>query len=292
MKKAKIIYFLIGIICVLAIGIGVYTQFFAKKNPNKAAKSKESVTNVQENTQENTVQEPKEVQTKSREEIKEEFEFIFNNKYNFDGTDVSEVEKRVKAEDLIYTVYAKDEETEFYDVDINIPLVNIKGDVPNEFNKTTQDLFISKANEVLKNKELLKSSIYDVDYVAYLNGEILSVAIKSSLKQGTTPQREMVQTYNYNIITKEKVELKNLLEKKNISEDTLKNKIKNTVENAKQEAEALEASGYPIYKRDIKNDIYKIENINTFFLGKNAKLYVVFAYGNANFTSEMDIIEF
>lgn len=292
MKKAKLLYIIIGIICVVAIGIGVYTQFFAKKDPNKVAKSKGNITNEQVNAQNENVQEPKEIQTKSREEIKEEFEFLFNNKYNFDGTDVTKVEKRVKAEDIIYTVYAKDEETEFYDVDISIPLVNIKGDAPNEFNKNTQDIFIKKANEVLKNKELLKSSIYDVDYVAYLNGEILSIAIKSSLKQGLNPQREMVQTYNYNIITKEKVELKDLLEKKSISEDILKNKIKNTVENAKQEADALEASGYTVYKRELKNDIYKTENINTFFLGKNAKLYVVFAYGNANFTSEMDIIEF
>lgn len=38
--------------------------------------------------------------------------------------------------------------------------------------------------------------------------------------------------------------------------------------------------------------IYKIENTSTFFLDKDNYLYIIYAYGNNNFTSEMDIIIF
>lgn len=47
-----------------------------------------------------------------------------------------------------------------------------------------------------------------------------------------------------------------------------------------------------IYTRDLNNDMYKIANSKTFFLGENGKLYIIYAYGNQNFTSEMDIVLF
>ena len=37
---------------------------------------------------------------------------------------------------------------------------------------------------------------------------------------------------------------------------------------------------------------YKIENITNFFLNEEGKLYIVFAYGNQNFTSEFDIVKY
>ena len=38
--------------------------------------------------------------------------------------------------------------------------------------------------------------------------------------------------------------------------------------------------------------MYELENTTNFFLDKDNYLYVVYAYGNSNFTSEMDIIIF
>ena len=41
-----------------------------------------------------------------------------------------------------------------------------------------------------------------------------------------------------------------------------------------------------------RKDEFKIENATEYFLGKNGYLYVIYAYGNDDFTSELDVIIF
>ena len=81
-------------------------------------------------------------------------------------------------------------------------------------------------------------TIYNVDYIAYINEGILSVAIKSSLKEGNGIQRVMVQTYNYNLETGEQVVLNDILNKKGIKTVKVNKKIEEQVERASKEAEA------------------------------------------------------
>ena len=78
-----------------------------------------------------------------------------------------------------------------------------------EFNRTTQAIFADKANDVLSKSD--KYTIYNVEYVAYLNENILSLVIKSTLKEGDSAQRIIVQTYNYDIETGKKLTLNEVL---------------------------------------------------------------------------------
>lgn len=192
----------------------------------------------------------------------------------------------------MYAAYNIQQENDFFNIDLNIPVINIKGDIPKEFNKITQEVFVKKANEVMENTNVSEKIIYSIDYAAYINGDILSVIIKSSLKQGNNPQRIIVQTYNYNIKTKEKVTLSNIIEQKNIDEQKLKSKIDRALQIVKREEEILTQSGYSVYVRDLNSDVYKLENITNFFLDNDEKLYIIFAYGNQNFTSELDIVKY
>ena len=48
--------------------------------------------------------------------------------------------------------------------------------------------------------------------------------------------------------------------------------------------------GYNLYPRNSNDEIYDIDNITEFFIGEDNALYVIFAYGNQNNTSEMDIV--
>ena len=50
-------------------------------------------------------------------------------------------------------------------------------------------------------------------------------------------------------------------------------------------------SGYNVYQRNPEDEMYKLENIQNFMEGPNGELYIIFAYGNNNYTSEMDVIE-
>ena len=281
MKEAKIIYVIISIICVISIIIGVYEQFFNKKDDN---------TNISTNGK---VEEPiEQIKEKTMEEIKDEFNAIFINSFSSEGKDISDIERINKEKNIVYAAYNIQQENDFFNIELNIPVINIKGDIPKEFNKITQEVFVKKANEVMENTNVSEKIIYSIDYAAYINGDILSVIIKSSLKQGNNPQRIIVQTYNYNIKTKEKVTLSNIIEQKNIDEQKLKSKIDRALQIVKREEEILTQSGYSVYVRDLNSDVYKLENITNFFLDNDEKLYIIFAYGNQNFTSELDIVKY
>ena len=52
----------------------------------------------------------------------------------------------------------------------------------------------------------------------------------------------------------------------------------------------MEELGLSVYARDPKSDIYSINNVTEYFIGQNNALYIIFAYGNENNTSEMDIV--
>ena len=256
-------------------------QFFNKKDDN---------TNISTNGK---VEEPiEQIKEKTMEEIKDEFNAIFINSFSSEGKDISDIERINKEKNIVYAAYNIQQENDFFNIDLNIPVINIKGDIPKEFNKITQEVFVKKANEVMENTNVSEKIIYSIDYAAYINGDILSVIIKSSLKQGNNPQRIIVQTYNYNIKTKEKVTLSNIIEQKNIDEQKLKSKIDRALQIVKREEEILTQSGYSVYVRDLNSDVYKLENITNFFLDNDEKLYIIFAYGNQNFTSELDIVKY
>lgn len=287
MENAKKIYIIISIICVLSIVLGAYAQFFGKRDSKTSGIPTNNTTD--ENVIENPVQPEKE---KTMEELKTEFVKTINNSFNVEEKDISKIERINTEKSIVYIAYSIQQENEFYDIDLNIPMINIKGDIPKEFNKVTQEVFVKKANEVRKNKNNAEKIIYSIDYVGYLNDNILSIIIKSSLKQGNNPQRIIIQTYNYNIETKEKVSLNNIIEQKNINVQKLQNKINDVLKSVKKEETILINSGYPVYERNLESEIYKTENITNFFLNEEGKLYIVFAYGNQNFTSEFDIVKY
>ena len=284
MKKRNILYIAITAICVIAIIVGVYAQVFGNK-------PKQNTINYNETTStgdDDTATDP--------EVLKQEFNSLFNNSFDDQGYDKTSIKKYtgLEEQDVIYAAYKiKEEKDEKYSVNINIPVFNVDGEVASEFNATTQSIFANKAANVLSNSQ--SYTIYDVEYVGYLNENILSLVIKSTLKEGNNPQRIIVQTYNYDITTGKKLTLNEVLEAKGISEKEVNKKIERQVTEANKNAEALSealaGAGQTIYKRDVNNAMYVTDNVNHFFVGLDGQIYIVYPYGNSNFTSEMDIIK-
>ena len=283
MNKRKIIYIVITIICIIAIVVGVYYQIFQDK-PKQNILTNEII----------DTQDPDQVI--DPELLKEEFNSLFNNSFDDQGYDTSLIQKiqGLEEQDIIYAAYnIKEEKDEKYSVDINLPVFNVQGDVAAEFNSMTQAIFADKADDVLSKSD--KYTIYNVEYVAYLNENILSLVIKSILKEGNSAQRIIVQTYNYDIKTGKKLTLNEVLESKGIALRDVNKKIERQAEEANKQAEAIAealiASGQTVYRRDINNAMYVTDNVNNFFVGLDGEIYIVYAYGNSNFTSEMDIIK-
>jgi hypothetical protein len=274
MKNQKIIFILVGAFCVFALIAGIYTQFFVGNKGSDYTK----------NPTDNISGDSK---PKTQEEIKNQLKSLFTN--DFINNSTYEVQKANDSKDIVYSAYDIQKKEELYEVDIHLPVINISGDVPASFNKITQSVFADEASKIL-NKKYTEKVIYDVNYISYINDNILSLAIKSTLKRGNNPQREIIQTYNYNLETGEKVELVDVLTKRNIVQSECQNKINQVVSKAQEEAQILVESGYQVYNRDLSNSIYQLSNISNFFLGSTGELYIIFAYGNQNFTAEMDVV--
>ena len=162
--------------------------------------------------------------------------------------------------------------------------------MPAGYNSKTQSIFANKVTSIVTGAN--QYTIYNIDYVAYINDGILSLTIKSTLKEGNNPQRNIVLSYNYNIETGESVTLDEVLEKYNISKNEVNKKINTQVKEASKQAEKIsEATGQNMYKRDLTNAMYLTENVNNFLVGKNGEIYIIYAYGNNSLTSEIDIIK-
>ena len=274
MKNQKIIFILVGAFCVFALIAGIYTQFFVGNKGSDYAQT--PTDNISGDSR-----------PKTQEEIKNQLKSLFTN--DFINNSTYEVQKANDSKDIVYSAYDIQKKEELYEVDIHLPVINISGDVPASFNKITQSVFADEASKIL-NKKYTEKVIYDVNYISYINDNILSLAIKSTLKRGNNPQREIIQTYNYNLETGEKVELVDVLTKRNIVQSECQNKINQVVSKAQEEAQILVKSGYQVYNRDLSNSIYQLSNISNFFLGSTGELYIIFAYGNQNFTAEMDVV--
>ena len=102
----------------------------------------------------------------------------------------------------------------------------------------------------------------------------------------------IVQTYHYNLVTGKEVNFLDCLTQVGLTQAEVQNKIQTTVKQAADEANILLQSGYSVYARDLNSTMYQVPNISTFLLGPNGSLYAIFAYGNQNFTSEMDVVLF
>ncbi len=279
MKKQYIIYAIIILLCVIAIGCGVYYEMFIK-NDDIVYEPSNIISN---NAIDNSTTDPA--------QAKEDFNLLFTNNINFQNNKVQNIKKIDESKEIVYTIIEQEYEEEGkYTINLNVPVINIQSEVAQEFNGITQQVFLSKANDILENAK--EYTIYSVDYTAFINNNILSVAIKSSLKEGNGAQRIIVQTYNYNLGTNEKVELNEILDSKDLDKNEVNKKIEEQVTQASKEAEALsQAIGQPIYKRDLSSAMYITDNVRNFLYGRNGSVYIIYAYGNNYETSEMDIIK-
>ena len=69
----------------------------------------------------------------------------------------------------------------------------------------------------------------------------------------------------------------------------IQEKIKSEISVEQKKVEDLKQLGYNIYSRDITSNMYHIENSQEFYLTSDT-LYIIYAYGNETFTSEVDLI--
>lgn len=286
--KRLIIYAAIIIICIIAVGIGVYTQFFYKHGDDDPLGI-----GIGTGT---TIDVNEEEEKEKQEKVKTGFDTLFINALTYTSSNFNNsVRRKDASKDLVYTSneYSKTVDGK-YSMNINVPEINVESVVANEINNSIGDTFVKKATSILANADLITDyTIYNIDYTACVNGDILSLLIRATLKEGSKPQRIMYLGYNYNLKTGTKITLQDYMEYKGITEATLQNKINKEIEKMAQNTQNLSSIlGTSLYKRNTSDKMYKVENVNNYYYGADGYVYVIYAYGNSNYTSETDIILF
>ena len=269
-------YIVIMIVCIVAIFVGAYAQFFKKAKDNEEFKiSGENVT-------ENVI---------TQAEIKQNFKDLFTNELLGSDYDETNLIKIDKSKPIVYSGIDgyENKEEEKYDIKATIPVINISNEIAEKYNNSTINTFVNKLNSILSDSKVY--TIYDVNYTAYINNDILSVAIMASIKEGDSAQRLIIQTYNYNIKEEKEVTINNIFEARGLDASNVTKKIKSIVNKVAEDAKEMQSTGYNVYERDVNSDIYDATTVNNFIQGPNGELYIIYAYGNEAFTSEMDIIE-
>lgn len=271
-KKQIAIYVAIIMICVISVIIAFCVQFYARIDIGRLV-GFESKSELGDKTQEEV------------ELLKSQFNEIFIN--SIENEEGQDSKKKESDKPLVYTkIEGKDTKIDNYDVEVHIPYINIDNEIVENYNYEIED-FINKTRSILQSQN--KNTIFTVQYVANVQNDILSLMICSNLKEGSNAQRVIIQTYNYDLRNNKEISLEEVLRIENIDKVELQEKIKDDISIEQKKVEDLKNLGYNIHGRDITSDIYKIENSKEFYV-TNDTLYIIYAYGNDTFTSEIDLI--
>ena len=271
-KKRVIIYTVAIAICVIALIIAVCVQILGNDITNKIF----GVSQIKSKTEE-------EEQT-----LKTNFDNLFLNSLEITGDINADVKKQDESKDYVVTTYEKRETVSGkYEMSVFIPYINIDNDTIDKYNNEIKEIFQDKAESILETEG--QNVLYTVDYQGYIENNILTVIIKSSLKQGASAQQLIVQTYNYDLVNNKEITLNDEIDMLALNKTAVQNKIRSEIKAEQDKAEALQELGYEIYNRDSESDYYSIDNSNIFFV-HDQNLYIIYPYGNDALTSEMDIV--
>lgn len=267
--KLKIMYIIIILICIISVIAAVIIQ-----------------TKTDEEKEKTEISKVKEEQIST---YQDEFDSIFENKVNYMENNHYKITKNKQDEEIVYIGYQlKETKMNDYELDVNIPYINIVNETTEKFNEQIKEIFEQKARSVVNSQG--NNIIYTVNYSAYVTNNILSLVVRSTLREGNHPQRDIVQTYNYDLADEKEFTMENFLALKGISKQDANKRIKTEIEKVQKQVEQLAALGYSVYTRNPDDDIYSINNVTEYFIGKDNALYIIFAYGNENNTNEMDIV--
>lgn len=267
-KKQLIMLIIILLICSIALAIGIYAQITNRK-----------ITKTEEEELKATY-----------EDLKNNFDSIFTNTINKEGSAKIE-NSNINYDEIIETKYDINEKKETkYNIVAKIPLFKKETKVTKKINEEIYNTFAEKIIDIVKNNKTY--TVYNLGYVGYINDNILSLVIKCTLKEGTNAQRTIIQTYNYNINEDKLVTLEEIIQSKNLDKKQMQNQITEEITKSSEQKESFSNQGYNVYVRNPNDDIYLLENTQNFFLGKNKTLYLVYAYGNNDYTSETDLVIF
>ena len=204
------------------------------------------------------------------EQLEIDFDSLFDNEEN----------------EYIGTLYhIEEEKSGEYKIGADIPYIRIQKEIDDKINKEINDVFANKLLQIINESE--SYTRVNIDYTASINQNIVSLAIRCVLKEGNNAQRTIIKTYNYDITNQKEIDIMEIIPQDKTEE--IQNQINQEIEKQIKKEETIIKQGYNAYRRDRSSDIYILENATEFYIRNNI-LYIIYSYGNNNYTSEIDLI--
>ncbi len=275
--RNQVIFFVVlFLICVVAICVAIYSQYFYKYSDTDPLMLGIHI-GAKKTTEEYA-------------DLKSNFPNLFTNQVHV-NSDSLKVDKIDFSQSVIYTYYTiQNDDENYYHVDIKLPAININEDVAKSINSKITEKFYNKANSIMRNSE--DYTIYDVDYVAFINNGAISIAIRETSKIGTKAETVTVTTYNYSIPDKKELKLEDLIKLKETDVKTVQASIDSTIQIAAQNSSEIAKEYGTGFVRNPEDKMYKVENAKSYFLTDDGYVYIVYAYGESKNTNEIDIVIF
>ena len=250
----------------LSICVGIYAQFFYKYSDADPFMLG-AVANAKEEEE--------------KDKLASSFDTIFTNQL-IGQTEIG-VSKIDESQALVYTSEDVVENSEgLYNINAQIPVININNDTAKSMNDDIAKTFSDEIAKIKGSTELY--TVYTVDYISYVNGDLLSLAIKATYyKQGDNANQTIIlKTYNYNLSKQTSVTLSDVMNAKGLTPDNVQIDINNKLK-ALNEKEA--ETGYASVVRDLNSDMYKIENTNNFLVSNESDIYIIY-----NYDTKLDVL--
>ena len=220
--------------------------------------------------------------SKDQEKSSEELEFEFLN--SFTNIDYSETDQDVVIPMFEYEASQENK----YEINVHIPKINFE--TCKSINDEILETFGRKVLEIVNDPDI-ELTKYNVDYLSYFNDGVISLVIKCTLKEGSNPQRIIIKTCNYNVNEEKLLTFKDVINEKNLDELKIQEQINNVTRIRNTNTQESADQGYNVYVRDLSSSEYEIANIDSFYINNEGEVYILFAYGNKNFTETIDVIK-
>ena len=173
--KAIIIYTIAVMTCMIALVVIVLSIYLGSDELDRLVTMGKSTTTQEEIEYQNLVS---------------NFDTIFQNKLENSDSE-NTIPKADSSKELVYTYYTKNEsKNNDYDVNLNIPYINIDNNSVDKINASIKKSFENRAETVLSSTG--KNIAYTVEYDATIENNILSVIVRSKYKQLNNAQRVIV----------------------------------------------------------------------------------------------------
>ena len=275
--KNRIVLFLIIIgVCIIAISLGIYSQFFYKYSETDPLMLGIHIGEAKT--------------SEEYAELKANFSSLFTNELHVNSESIK-VDKIETSQSVVFSQYTLDYPDEtYYSVQLELPILNIDNEVAKEINAQIKEEFYDTAYTIMR--QTSGYTVYNVSYVAYVNSNIISIVINETAKYGTSSETTVIRTYNYDMSTNTQVSLTDLIELKETTVSEVQKSIDSTVQTAYENSLSIAEEYGTEVIRDPEDEMYEVENAETYFLTDDGYVYIVYAYGETLETNEMDIVIF